>query len=152
MKKENKTTKTTIKVSDAVRAYNALKDLGIVKLKKEDMFAVLRAANAIKPVAKAFEDFVKDVQERLRPEGFSEITEKAQKFDSLTPEEQAEVNNVIGEYQKSVNECVIEEQEKEKEVDAYRRLNEDAFGDLIQSNEKLTVDDILLLQKILCKE
>lgn len=149
MKKENKTQNTIIKVSDAVRAYNTLKDLNIMKLKKEDMFTVLKAANALKPVTKAFEDFAKDVQERLKPEGFAEITEKAQKFDTLSDDEKREVNKIYADYNKTVNDCLIEEQEKEKEVEQYKHLSQDALGELIASNDKLTVETILLLQTVL---
>lgn len=151
MAKRTDTTKTkiTIKTDVAVKAYNTVKGLNIMKLKKEDMFNVLRAANALKPIVTAFEDFVKDAQERLKPENFDELQQKAKDFDSLPAEEKAAVNKAFEEYNKNVNECVSSELEKEKEIEDYTHLSQDTLGEIVVSNDKLTVETILLLQTVL---
>ena len=138
----------TVKTSDAVAVYNAIKGLRIMKLEKGDMFAVLRTANALKPVAAAFEDFVKDAQERLKPEGFDSVVEKSQRFDSLTEDEKREVNRVAQAYQKDVDECVREELERDREVAGLATITDDALATIASDNDSLDVQTLVLIQQV----
>ncbi len=144
----SETVKKSVKTSDAVSVYNVLKSLKIAKMAKEDQFAVLRAARALKPVATGFDDFVKDAQERLKPEGFDEIVEKSQRFDSLTDDEKREVNTVAAAYQKDVDDCVKPELDSDKEIDSFTPLSEDAIAAIATGNEHLDVQTLMLLQDI----
>ena len=140
-KTEDKKT-VKVKTSDAVAVYNILRKLNIARLKKEDAFVVLRAANRLKPAASAFEEFVKDAQERLKPEGWDE---RSQKFDSLPDAEKAEFNKAASAYQKDVEECVKTELEKEIEIET-ALLGEEGLADIIASNDKLNVEAIMLIE------
>ena len=147
--------KVAVKADTAIAAYGLLTTpktqerdgMKLSGLDTKDIFTVLRAANALKPVAVAFEDFRKDAQERLKPEGWDG---KVERFAEATDEEKAEINKAAMEYNDRVNECVATELEKEKEVDAYERLSEEAFGKLVRDNgHLLDVRSILLLQEVL---
>jgi len=140
---------TTVKVSDAVAVYNTLASLKVTKLKKEDMFLVLRAANALKPVATAFEGFVKDAQERLKPEGWDAITEKNNKFKELSDTEKAEVNKAIAAYNKDVTDCVQTELDREAKINSFTHLGEEAIGDIVAANDSLDVAAIMRLQSVI---
>lgn len=162
MKKEPKTKDqqpSTIKVGDAVKAYNTLTleasenkpCFCILDLKNEDMFKVLYASDALKPIAEAFNGFTKDALKRLRPEGYDKIEEKQQRFDDLTDEEKIEVNKAVGEYNRKFSECINGEAEREVEVRAYQHLSKEVFADLMKSNKelKLGISTIRLLQDVL---
>ena len=147
--------KTTVKADTAIAAYRLLTTpktqerdgMKLSGLDTKDIFTVLRAANALKPVAVAFEDFQKDAQERLKPEGWDG---KVERFAEATEDEKAEINKAAMEYNDRVNECVATELEKEKELDAYERLSEEAFGKRVKDNgHLLDVRSILLLQEVL---
>ena len=152
------TEKVTVKADKIVAAYQILtspktqEKPGIVisSLDTSDIFKVVRATNAFKAVAVAFEDFRRDAAERLRPENWDEIVEKANRFKELSDEDKIAVNKAISDYNRQIDECVASELEKDKEIDAYEHLSEDALGTLIKSNgHVLDVPAILLLNEIL---
>lgn len=151
--------KVTIKADTAIAAYRLLttpktegKDgFRLSTLETADIFKVLRAADALKPVAVAFDDFHKDAQERLKPENWDELIEKYGKFQDLTDEEKVEVNKSLTDYNNKVAECVRTKLYKENELDAYERLPEEALGRLIKDNgHLLDVQGALLLREVLC--
>lgn len=147
-----------VNVGKAVRAYRLLttvktndkEGFKLSNLETKDIFKVIRATNALKQVATSFEDFQKDAQERLKPEDWEATIEKAQKFEELSTEERVAVNRAINTYNSKVAECVSTEVEKDKEVEVYEHLSEEAFGLLVKANEHLLdLSDIILLQDIL---
>ena len=140
--------KKSVKTQDALSVYNVLKSLKIAKLSKADQFAVLRAARALKPVAIGFEDFVKDAQERLKPEGFDGVIEKSQRFNTLSDEEKRAVNEAATAYQRDVDECVKPELDSFKEVDCFEPLSEDAISGIASSNEHLDVQTLMLIEDV----
>lgn len=141
---------TALKKADVVDAYRALSTLKIGEFeKKEDMFIILNAANALKPVAKAFDDFVEDVQKRLKPEGFDAIQEKSQRFDKLSDDEKREVNKVLQAYQKDVNDCVKDDLQKEVLASEFKHLSEASFVELIKMNKTLELQTLMVLQTII---
>lgn len=138
----------SVKTQDAVTVYNVLKGLKIAKLAKADQFAVLRAARALKPIAAGFEDFAKDAQERLKPEGFDAVVEKSQRFAMLGEEEKSAVNAAFNAYQKDVDECVRPELESVKEVDSFEVLSEEALSGIASANEQLDVQTLMLIEDV----
>lgn len=145
MEKEVKTMKT----SEVVGVYNVLKSLKISKLKKEDQFAVIRAARALKPVATAFDDFIKDAQERLRPVGFDAVDEKRGRFEQLTAAEKEEVTAAVHSYNKDVNDCVQTEADREVEVGDFTRVSDDVIAGLVAGNEDLDIETVMILQDVI---
>lgn len=154
MKKE-KSTKVAVKADNAIAVYRLLTTpktperdgVKLSTLDTKDIFKVLRAVNVLKPVAVAFDDFHKDVRERLKPDGWDE---KVQKYSEATDREKAESDRIAAEYANTVNECIATELEKIKEVDAYEHLGEEALGKLIQANAHLfDLREAMLLQEVL---
>ena len=128
--------------------YNVLKGLKISRLAKDDQFAVLRAARALKPVATGFEDFVRDAQERLQPEGFARMEGKRERFATLPDDEKRELNKFYMSYQKDVDDCVLPELESEKEVDSFTPLSEEALSGIALANENLDVQTLMLIEDV----
>lgn len=138
-----------MKTKQVVEAYNVLGGAKLTKMEDKDKFTVIKAMRQMKPVAIGYEDFVKDAQEKLKDERFDDMRGKAQKWQeegdktALTVDERIEVNAYFAAYNKRVNDCLKEEQEKEVEL-GYGRLDEEAFGKLVASND-FDVNTILLL-------
>ncbi|MDE5887387.1 MAG: hypothetical protein K2H46_07365 [Muribaculaceae bacterium] len=156
-KKENKTPKgkVAIKADKIIRAYRLLnmertekkEGFKLSALEANDLYIVIRALDALKPVVVKFEDFVKDAQKKLKPDGWDE---KVQKYQEASDEEKAEIDREAMEYTNRVNECVSTELEKDKEIEAYERLGKEAFGKLVQANGHiLETPTIILLHEIL---
>lgn len=165
--KKEKTSKgkVTMKADKIIAAYNIInrrtseqeiKGERVVKegfkisaLETKDIFVFLRARNSLKPIAEAYADFQKSANEDLKPENWDEIAEKLRKFKDLSESEKIEVNKAIMDYQGKVQECISTELEKDKEVDAYEHLSEEAFGMLVKDNRQLDAIEIALLQEVL---
>ena len=156
-KKESKTPKgkVTIKADKIIRAYRLLnmertekkEGFKLSALEPNDLYIVIRALDALKPVVVKFDDFVKDAQKKLKPEGWDE---KVEKYKDASEEEKAEIDKEAMEYSNKVNECVSTELEKDKEIEAYERLGKEAFGKLVQANGHiLETPAIMLLHEIL---
>jgi hypothetical protein len=141
----------TIEISNAYQLLNAAK---INKLDTESKYTVIKAIRAIKPIATSYDEFIKDAQERLKGEEHDDIVAKAQQWQregentTLNVEERAAINEYLNAYNQRVVECVQEEAEKEQPL-VITHLSEEAFGQLMASNEAWEVKDILLLQELL---
>lgn len=147
MKKEKKPTgKVAIKTDTIVAAYDILntrkreqdgqfiQGFRLSGLETTDMFRVLYAIKAMKPVATAFDDFRKDAYERLKPEDWDEIQEKRKRMDGLPAEERIAVRDAIAGYNKNVVDCLQAELDKEAELEAFEHLDDEAFGLLVKDN------------------
>lgn len=157
-KKENAPKgKVRIKADKIIRAYRLLnterneqtgkEGFKLSGLEAKDLFVVIRALDALKPVVEKFDGFVKDAQKKLKPEGWDE---KAQRYQEASKEEKAEIDKAAMEYSGRVNECVSTELEKEKEIETYEHLSEEAFGKMVNDNGHiLEVPAIMLLREIL---
>lgn len=149
-----------MKTIDITNAYNVLNNAKPNKMEDKDKFALIRALRQLKPVAKDYEEAVKDAQERLKPEGWEEVQKRAadwnarhkgQKVADLTPEERDElegINAAYRDYTAKVEECVRDLAEKEVAA-SYARLTEDAFGKLLEGNPDWDAGTVMLLMDVL---
>lgn len=139
--------KQTIKTEKVLSAYRVLSTAKYTKMDDADKIKVWKIARALRPVATKFEDDSKDAAEKFKPEGFDENLRKAQEFERVTKDADAdasklemgaaEYNEFIKElqkYNKLVGDAIKEYAEKEVEVE-FDALSEDAFGKLMASNE-----------------
>lgn len=152
-KKENaQKGKVTIKTVDALSAYNLLNQhneqgkqgFKLSGLETEDIFKVLYAVKALKPVAVAYTEFEKDVRKQFEPEDWNE---RRSRYNELSDEEKGAMNKEFVEIETKVQECLAKEREKEREIEAYERLGKEAFGKLIKSNdhvEEVAVNMLLM--------
>lgn len=131
--------KKTLTTSKIVSAVNVLagKETRLGKMKDADRFAVVRTLRTAKPVAEAYNKYVEDARERLKPEGFDKMQEKVQKFDTLPDEEKLEVNKFFADYDDAVNRCVADELSVEREVEVFP-LSNDGFSKFMASNESMS--------------
>lgn len=123
------TKKKIVKTLDAINVYSILAAVDMSKLKdtaKEDKYAVLRICRVLEPIAQDMENFEKKARERLKPEGFDEVVEKSQRFDSLSNEEKIKVNKAANDYLIKVKECIQPENDKEREIEI-DTLSQDAL-------------------------
>ena len=140
-----------VKTDDAIRVYNILKTLKISKLDKTGQFTIIRAARVLKPVATAFEDFVKDAQERLKPAGFDALREKTEAaggIENLPAEEQKEAKEAAEAYNKDVSDCVEPELKKICEVDMFKGFSDDVLSKIASENSELNVEILMLIEDV----
>ena len=145
-----------MKTKQVVEVYNTLSSAKLSKMEDKDKFLVIKAMRQLKPISTAYEEFVKDAQEKLKGDDFEDIQKKAQKWQeerentSLSLEERREINTYLNGYNNKVVECLKEEVEKDNELN-YEKISEDAFGKLVSSND-FDVKTIMNLQDALMKE
>lgn len=145
-----------MKTKQVVEVYNTLNSAKLSKMEDKDKFLVIKAMRQLKPISTAYEEFVKDAQEKLKGDDFEDIQKKAQKWQeegentSLSLEERREINTYLNGYNNKVVECLKEEAEKDNELN-YEKISEDAFGKLVSSND-FDVKTIMNLQDALMKE
>lgn len=132
--------KTTNQIVTAFRLINPAK---LTKMENTERFALILAIRQLKKVNADFEDFLKDAQERLKPEDFDKIVSKVQAREELTPEESA----IINKYNRDVEDCVKDELDKEVEL-TFEPLSEDALGRFIASND-FSVNEILAIEDVI---
>lgn len=133
--------KVAIKTADAVNAFILLnqqkKEAGSVTgvklsaLETADIFKVLYIIKALKPIATAYEDFRKDVEKQFEPENWNE---RASKYEESSDEEKTKLDKELSEYRRKVDQCLEAELNKEKEIEAYERLDKEVFGLLVKDN------------------
>lgn len=141
--------KKTIKAETIALAHRMLGGASLAKMEDAEKFTVIKAMRALKPVATALSEAVETAREKLAPEDYARIKQNAQRFQTLTPQEQAEVNAVERELDEKVTECVKEEAGKEHELE-YEPLSEAAFGRFMSSND-FRVSAIMTLSDVLCE-
>lgn len=152
-----------MKTKDIVTATAALSDAKLTGMADTDKFTVIRALRVLKPIRQQYEDFVRDASERLKPEGFDRLQERARKWNDqhkgkkmadLTDDERTEledINTQYADYNKKVEQCVREEADRDQPLD-FAKLTEEAFGKLLAANADWTAATILLLTETLMKE
>lgn len=136
-----------MKVKEAVAWRNALADLKISKLKKEDKFLVIKAMCALKKGTAGYDSFMETSREKLKPSDWDATVEKSQRFTSLTDTEKVLVSATIAAYNRDLEAIAKEEGDKEAKVDAYTRIGEDAMATLLEENDSLNVGQIMTIQE-----
>lgn len=127
----------------AVVAYRILSNAKIGKMKDGDKFNSVKIMKELKPVATAYDDFIKDAAEKLKPEGIEEIQRKVQGNEKLTAEEQ----KLWDKYNADVAKCVQDELAKEVEF-SFQPMSEEGFKGLLASND-LNLAEIMALDEVI---
>lgn len=122
-----------MKLKSIIAAYKALGEAKVTKLEASEVLKIVKARKAMRPYAKDYDAFLKDCQEKFQPKNFEEIQEKVQKWDSLTDDEKKVVNKVLIEYNNAINSAILEEIEKDIELNV-EKLSEDSLAKIIQEN------------------
>lgn len=113
------------------------------KMEDAEKFQLIKAVRQLKKVATDFDDFLKDAQEKLKPEGFDAVAGKFQKRAELTHEE----SEMWNKYQKDISDCLKDEVEKEIELD-FEPLNKDAVSRFVASND-FSINEIMAIEDVI---
>lgn len=119
----------------AIMAYDILAGAKLGKMKDGDKFAAVKIMRDLKSTASDYRDYLKDVSDKLKPEGFDEL--------QGTPE----AEKVATKYQQDVARCLSDELAKEIELD-FTPLSEEGLKSLIDSND-FTLGQIMTLQDVI---
>ena len=122
-----------MKLKSIIAAYKSLGEAKVTKLEASEVLKIIKARKAMRPHSEEYDAFLKDCQEKFQPKNFEEIQEKVQKRDSLTDDEKKVVNKVLIEYNNAINSAILEEIEKDIEVNV-EKLSEDSLTKMLQEN------------------
>ena len=127
-------------VKHIVEAYKILGEAKVSKLEEADVIKILKARKAMRPIAEEFEAFLKDAQEKFKPENWNEIQEKVAQWQkegektTLSEEERIEINNALIGYQSAINKAINEELGKKVEI-GVEKLSEGSDVKLMSAND-----------------
>lgn len=135
-----------MKLKEIVSAYKALGEAKVNSLEESEILKIVKARKAMRTIAEEYDAFLKDVQEKFKPENFEELQSKVQKWAELTDEEKVEINKLLKAYETSINNAIIAELEKEVDI-TVEKLNEDSITKLLKNNEWSTnkTDEISIM-------
>lgn len=123
-----------MKLKEIVNAYKALGEAKVSSLEESEILKIVKARKTMRPIFEDFEAFLKDVQEKFKPENLEELQIKAQKWSELSDEEKMEINKTFRQYEQAINTALLEEQEKEFELNI-DKLSEESVSKLLKDNE-----------------
>ena len=136
-----------VKTEKVLGAFNVLNTAKYAKMDDADKIKVWKIARALKPIATKFDEDSKDAAEKLKPEGFDDDLRKAQEYERVTKDKDADASKLemgaaeYGEFIKKLKEMnkLVADALKEfanKEVDIdFEPISEDAFTKLMASND-----------------
>jgi hypothetical protein len=153
--------KKTIKTDSVLKMFNVINNAKYSKMDDANKIKVWKIARLLKPIASKFEEDSKDAAEKMKPfEDFDEKLQKARDYESAKQQgkDTAEIMRDADyeyflkdfrEYQKLVEKAVKEFADKEVDVE-FDALSEDAFGQLMSSNE-WNVEQTVLVGDFVCE-
>lgn len=141
-----------VTVKQIVSAYKTLGDAKVSKLEESEVIKVVKARKAMRTIAEDYESFLKDVQEKFKPENWDEIQTKIQQWQkegedtTLSESERIAINKAVLDYTNKINAAVKEELDREVEINI-DTLKEDSSTKLLVENdwEMKKLDEIEIL-------
>lgn len=104
-----------MKKKEAIELYKVLNGCKLTGMASSSKMIVLNNLRSLRPVSEAYESDVKEAIEKLKPEGFDELTKKAREHNdsvstggkpTMSAEELKEVSSAIESYNKEVNDFI----------------------------------------------
>lgn len=129
--------KATIK--QVVECYNVLDKAKVTKLEVADVIKILDARKAMRPTATDYEAFLRDCQEKFKPEDWDNIQKDLQQWQNegenttLSGERRIELNKAVIGYQNNINKALKSELEREIELEI-EPLSKEARAKLMVEN------------------
>lgn len=141
-----------MKLSQIVSAYKTLGDTKVSKLEETEIIKIVKARKEMRKYVEEYEAFLKDCQDKFKPENWNIILEKVQKWQqegdntTLTESERVEINKALVTYQRRIDTTIKEELEKEINI-TIDKLKEDSLTKLLIENnwEISKLDEIEIL-------
>lgn len=123
-----------MKVKEIVSAYKALGEAKVNNLEESEIIKILKSRKTMRSIAEEFNEFLKEVQDKFKPENFEEIQFKLQNWSEVSDEDKIKITNIIKEYEAKINSAIKDELEKEIELEL-EKLNENSISKLLKNNE-----------------
>lgn len=141
-----------MKVKEIVSAYKVLGEAKVSNLEESEIKKVVLNRKAMRNIVEEFEAFLKDCQEKFKPENWDELQSKIQQWQqegdktTLSEEERIAINKTIIEYQVKINNAIKEEENRIVEINI-ETLSEESITRLLKHNDWQTskLDDISIL-------
>lgn len=128
-----------VTVKQVVECYNVLDKTKATKLEVADVIKILDARKAMRPTATNYDAFLKDCQEKFKPEDWDNIQKDLQQWQNegenttLSEERRIELNKAVIGYQNNINKALKSELEREIELNI-EPLGKDARAKLMVEN------------------
>lgn len=141
-----------VTVKQIVSTYKLLGEAKVSKLEESEVVKIVKARKNMRSIAEDYEAFLKDVQEKFKPENWYEIQQKVQQWQkegedtTLSESERIAINKAIIDYTNKVNTAVKEELDREVEI-SIETIKEDSFIKLLVENnwEVKTLDELEIM-------
>ena len=139
-------------IKNIVSAYKALGEAKVTKLEESEVVKVVKARKAMRPIADDFDAFLKDCQEKFKPENWDEVQEKVQQWQkegentTLSEAERVDINKTLVEYQRKIDAAMKDELAREVEVSVETMKEESATKMLVENGWELKkLDEIEII-------
>ena len=137
------------KIKQIVSAYKVLGEAKVTKLEESEVVKIVKARKAMRTVSEDFEAFLKDCQDKFKPENWDELQGKLQQWQqegektTLTEDERKAINKALVDYQKKIDSAVSDELNREVELEI-EVLKAESQTKLLQENgwEMRKLEDI----------
>lgn len=123
-----------MKIKEIVSAYKALGEAKLKDIEDSEIKKIVVNRKNMRSVVEAFDAFLKDIQEKFKPENWDQAQEKIQKWSELSDEEKIELNKTAKTYEANIQNVLKEEAEKEVEV-TIETLSEETLTKLLKYND-----------------
>ena len=142
-----------VSVKKIVDAYKLLGEAKVTKLEDADKIKVLKARKAMRVIADDFDAFLKDAQDKFKPEGWEDVQKKVAQWQeegentTLSEDERKSINKALIAYQTSIDKAIKDELNKEVEIEI-EKLGEGSDVKLMSANDwtpnQLDMIDVIL--------
>lgn len=123
-----------MKLKEVVSLYKILGEAKVSNLDESEIIKIVKARKLIRQSAEEYNAFLKDVQEKFKPENFEYIQNALQNWNNIDDQERIEVNKVVRTYELKINTAVAEELEKDVDV-VLDKLSEESVTKLLKHND-----------------
>lgn len=123
-----------MKLKEVVSLYKILGEAKVSNLDESEIIKIVKARKLIRQSAEEYDAFLKDVQEKFKPENFEYIQNALQNWNNIDDQERIEVNKVVRTYELKINAAVAEELEKDVDI-VLDKLSEESVTKLLKHND-----------------
>lgn len=129
-----------MKKAEILLIYELMKTAKLTKMEDIDKLKVIKILKEIKSIVRDFDNFKKEILEKLKDDDYDSMFKKLQKWQQegkntiLTSDEQLKINKYFQTYNNQILKCVKEEAEKDIELNMIK-LTDESFKKLIASND-----------------
>lgn len=144
-----------VSVKKIVSAYNTLGESTVHTLEDSEIIKVVKARKVLRPIHDEYDSYMKDCQEKFKPENWDKIQEDLQKWQqegdktTLSEEDKFAINKAFNEYNQKLEKAAEEELKKEVEINI-EKFAEGTDVKLLKENKwktkQLNDIDILLTE------